>query len=446
MPRKPESVRDVPNPLNPREQQELVLRVANSRAFVSSHTLRAFLLYVAENAIAGKLDAIKEQYIGFHVLGRKPDYDPAEDNIVRVRARQLRQRLDEYFASEGQREPVVISIPKGGYVPIFMERLPSPEIEPVAEVTVLPPPEAARRQRPLSFHVPGALAWLIAAAAVFAACVLWVRRDRKTPPVPDQATVDVPRGLWSQIFPTKGQELTVVTADAGFALWQDVTHHTLNLGDYLSRRYLEEGEGPEMREVAARRTTSPADLSVSLRLAEIARVFGGHVKVHFARSMDIHDFKNGNLVLVGSRRSNPWVELFENQMNFILDYNPNLKGPCFLNRSPKLGESKSYSLRSPYTVQGAESRAIESYAVIALLPVSSGHGRVIVLEGLSMEGTEAAGEFVTNSERFGMLLRKIGLKNDAPLKPFEVLLKLTAVAGGYADPQLIAYRYPSFAQ
>ena len=444
MPRKPESVRDLPNPLNHHEQQELVLRVANSRAFVSSHTLRAFLLYVAENAIAGKLDAIKEQYIGFHVLGRRPDYDPAEDNIVRVRARQLRQRLEEYFATEGQQEPVVITIPKGGYVPIFLERLPSPEIEPVAEVDVQPPVEPPQLQQRHSrrFQVSVAVQWLLATVAVLAACILWVKRDHKTLLTADPTTTDVPRGLWGQIFPVKGQELAVVTADAGFALWQDVTHHTLNLGDYLSRRYLEEGERPEMREVAARRTTSPADLSVSLRLAEIARVFGGHVKVHFARSMDIHDFRNGNLVLVGSRRSNPWVELFERQMNFILDYNPNLRGPCFLNRSPKPGESKTFSLRSPYTVQGSESEAIESYAVIALLPNSSGHGNVIILEGLSMEGTEAAGEFVTNSERFGMLLRKIGLKNDAPIKPFEALLKLTAVAGGYADPELIAYRYP----
>lgn len=43
-----ESVRDVPNPLNRHEQHELVLRVVNSHAFVSLHTLRAFLYYVAE--------------------------------------------------------------------------------------------------------------------------------------------------------------------------------------------------------------------------------------------------------------------------------------------------------------------------------------------------------------------------------------------------------------
>jgi hypothetical protein len=79
--------------------------------------LRAFLLYVTEHAVASTTERIKEQRIGCEVLGRKPDYDPAADNIVRVRAHELRQRLDKYFNTEGAREPVVVSIPKGSYVP-----------------------------------------------------------------------------------------------------------------------------------------------------------------------------------------------------------------------------------------------------------------------------------------------------------------------------------------
>jgi hypothetical protein len=85
---------------------------------------------------------------------------------------------------------------------------------------------------------------------------------------------------------------------------------------------------------------------------------------------------------------------------------------------------------------------MESYAVAALLPSPSGTGVVAIVEGLSMEGTEAAGELVTNLEKFGTLLRRIGVKNDQPVKPFEMLLKLTAVPGGYGDAELIAYRYP----
>ena len=199
---------------------------------------------------------------------------------------------------------------------------------------------------------------------------------------------------------------------------------------------------PELREIAARRYTSPADLTVSLRLAEIARNLGGRLKVQFARSMDIHDVSAGNLVFLGSRRSNPWVALFEPKLNFVLDDATNLPGPRFRNKAPKPGEPKDFAINSPLEVHGAEDKSTESYAVAALLPAPSGTGMVVIIEGLSMEGTEAAGEFVTNLERFGALLRRIGLKKNARVKPFEVMLKLTAVAGGYANAELIAYRYP----
>ncbi len=195
-----------------------------------------------------------------------------------------------------------------------------------------------------------------------------------------------------------------------------------------------------MREIAVRRYTSPADLSVSLRLAEITKALGRQMKVQFARSVDIHDMKGGSLVLLGSRRSNPWVELFEPSMNFVLVYRSGADGPCFLNRSPKAGEPKYFSMPSSLEVRGAEDKSIDSYALAALVPNPSGRGVAVIVEGLSMEGTEAAGEMITNLDRFGDLLRRIGVKKNAPIQPFEVLLKLTAVAGGYGQSELCAYR------
>jgi hypothetical protein len=59
------------------------------------------------------------------VFGRKADYSPGEDNIVRVEVRQLRKRLEEYFATQGKDEPVVILIPKGAYVPAALMTAPS---------------------------------------------------------------------------------------------------------------------------------------------------------------------------------------------------------------------------------------------------------------------------------------------------------------------------------
>ncbi len=56
------------------------------------------------------------------MFGREAGYNPSDGNIVRVQARDLRKRLAAYFAEEGAEEPVVIEIPKGGYVPHFQPR------------------------------------------------------------------------------------------------------------------------------------------------------------------------------------------------------------------------------------------------------------------------------------------------------------------------------------
>lgn len=439
------------NPLTEEEQRALVQRVMNSREFASSPTLRAFLFYVADHAIAGRFEAIKEQQIGCHVLGRKPDYDPAEDNIVRVRARQVRQRLESYFRDEGHHEPVVISIPKGHYVPVFQRRVSAPQAAEAAKMAEtdsahltmgdreeagFPPPRGTRKFS-RQVLVSGFLAFLILTAAY----ILWTRRiqGRTEPGSPE---IRIAHSAWASFLPSHDQQLTVITADAGFALWQDITHNELNLGAYLSRKYLEPNSAnPEMREIAARRYTSPADVAVTLRLADIAKTLGCQMKVQFARSIDIHDVKSGNLVLLGSRRSNPWVELYEPSMNFVLTYGPGVSGPRFLNRFPKPGEPKYFSMPSSLEVHGAEEKSIDSYALAAFVPNPAGRGMAVIVEGLSMEGTEAAGELITNLDRFGTLLRQAGIKENVPARPFELLLKLTAVPGGYGQSELCAYRY-----
>ena len=55
--------------------------------------------------------------VGTEVFGKKPDFDPRTDAIVRAEARRLRARLDQYYTSEGKYDSIKISVPKGSYVP-----------------------------------------------------------------------------------------------------------------------------------------------------------------------------------------------------------------------------------------------------------------------------------------------------------------------------------------
>ena len=103
-------------------RQELVRRVVSSSTFEKSPKLRAFLIYVCRCAFDNEPAAATEQQIGIHVFGRSPGYNPNEDNIVRSQARLLRLKLEHHFSNEGSHEPVLITIPKGRYLPSFEER------------------------------------------------------------------------------------------------------------------------------------------------------------------------------------------------------------------------------------------------------------------------------------------------------------------------------------
>jgi adenylate cyclase len=94
-------------------------RVLSSKAFSRSERLSRFLRFVVEGHLEGKDSELKESLIAVEVFGRKPDYDPKEDAIVRTEAMRLRARLGKYYSEEGSADPVVIELPKGGYTPLI---------------------------------------------------------------------------------------------------------------------------------------------------------------------------------------------------------------------------------------------------------------------------------------------------------------------------------------
>src|SRR5512132_65375 len=61
--------------------------------------------------------ALKESVLAHELYGKGTDFDGGTDPVVRVDARRLRDKLREYY--EGRSDPVVISLPKGSYVPVF---------------------------------------------------------------------------------------------------------------------------------------------------------------------------------------------------------------------------------------------------------------------------------------------------------------------------------------
>lgn len=97
-------------------------KILASPEFVNSERLSRFLAYIVQEFRSGRGNQLKEYSIGVEVYARSETYDPRIDAIVRVEAGRLRAKLTRYYDQYGQQDPIVISLPKGSYVPAIVER------------------------------------------------------------------------------------------------------------------------------------------------------------------------------------------------------------------------------------------------------------------------------------------------------------------------------------
>jgi TolB-like protein len=119
-----------------REQMHRILR---SGPFQKSRRRQRFLEYIVKEALAGR--SVKGYDVALEVFGRPQTFDPAVDPVVRVEAGRLREKLREYYAADGQNDPIRIDLPKGTYMPQIefrhedAPRIPGQKVPPAQEVS-----------------------------------------------------------------------------------------------------------------------------------------------------------------------------------------------------------------------------------------------------------------------------------------------------------------------
>jgi hypothetical protein len=117
-----QTVAQEPDAQTVREELEKILA---SPAFVRNERLGRFLRFIVEHSLQGG-PQIKESTVGVEVFGRKADYDPKIDSVVRTEAARLRNRLADYYRAHEGFDTLVIEVPKGGYTPVFRLRTAPP--------------------------------------------------------------------------------------------------------------------------------------------------------------------------------------------------------------------------------------------------------------------------------------------------------------------------------
>lgn len=395
-----------PNPvpvatLEGQPEWDLVQRIVASPHLSKSPRLISLLQYVSRMTIEGRSAELTESHIGINVFGRPEGYNCSEDNIVRSHARLLRQKLDAYFRDAA--EDVILTIPKGGYVPVF---------EPRARQT--------KERRPKKL-------WIIfVTLAIFGAVVAIAFRQPKQPDAPS-------RLLWSRIF-QPNRNTILVPADSGLVMYENLTRRPVHLAEYLSRQYLSapmpSESDPRIKGLGARRYTSLADLNMMVELARLPEAASGHFRIRYARDLSMEDFKESNVVLSGAAEANPWLELFENRLNFKIE-DDQARGVFQISNSmPAPGEPAAYA----YDPQNSDQRA---YAVVAFL---TGETNALIIEGTTVAGTEAAADFVLNDSAASPILRRARLR-DGSLGDFQVLLETKNIAGSAPQARVVASRF-----
>jgi hypothetical protein len=425
------------------ERRALIRRIAASEQLSRSTRLRDFLLYVGKQSLLEGCPEISEQEIGARVFGRPASYDRSQDNIVRVNATELRKRIESYFATTGAHETLILDIPRGGYKPVFRRRAadaherperPAEEALPAAH----PQPEPAHGEgrgffRQYSLPILAALSLCLAIAC---GGLLWQNRTMRKTLHPWEGEPAV-AAFWTD-FLHSHKETDIVLPDSSVGLSQEITEHPIELSEYLSHDYIRKIQEADLG--ADRKTDLSRIFSHNLvtfgDVQAAQRIFAldpgsGSLHLTVPRFYEADSLKRDNVILIGGKKANPWVYLFDDQMNFTLDSEG--LGMTVANRHPQTGEQAVYAgSTNPNRMVG--------YSVVAYLPNPSHTGNAIIFAGTDSDATNAAAEFLTSEDQ---LERFRNTLHSDRFPYFEVLLKTSHISGTSFNAEIAAYRaYP----
>ena len=97
--------------------REQLVRILNSGPFHQSRRRQRFLEYLVNETLAGRGERLKAYNVALGVFERPETFDPTVDNLVRIEAARLREKLREYYGTDGQDDLIHIDLPKGSYTP-----------------------------------------------------------------------------------------------------------------------------------------------------------------------------------------------------------------------------------------------------------------------------------------------------------------------------------------
>lgn len=353
--------------------QAQVQRIIHSKAFRTSEVHRNLLQYLAEKSLSGTADSLKEYTVGLDVFAKPASYDPRQESVVRMHVARLRQKLADYYRTEGVDDPVIVDVPKGGFRVTFEQREIAPVESPALPAVAAPVlaaslPESKRRKVQLF----GTLAAVTLVCA--GALGLEVSRSKSTTAGPPAVAPELQQ-LWSPILASDRPLMICLAAPNGLA-GSGVASGAFLLGQFLSHR---------------------KDNVLLTRTDQIA----------------MPEVLMDNVIFLGPVSGNRQIEALSKDQPLVLEPGG------IRNRSPQPGEP-AFVADPPSGSAGNE----ETYALISHVPGLYGKGDILYLSGNQISSTVAAVSAVTDPAVARSLVSKLKSRDGRVPRYFQMVLRI----------------------
>jgi len=338
--------------------QTQVQRIIQSKAFRTSEVHRNLLQYLAEKSLSGNADSLKEYTVGLDVFAKPDSYDPRQESVVRMHVGRLRQKLAEYYRSEGLGDPIFVDVPKGGFKVTFETRAIRPE--PAAAVPEVAPRRAGKWRAEI---ILGGLLAIAAACALVFGVEVWRAREAGS-----VAVTAAPYGsaelqqLWGPILATNRPLMVCLAASNG--------------------------------------VTGVGTASASFLLGQFLAHRKDNVLLTRSDLLSTPEMMMDNVVFLGPGAGNRQMRAISTGQQFLLEPDG------IRNVNPQPGEPTFIPDHNPQAGGGAD----ESHALISHVPGLYGDGDILYLSGNQISSTLAAVRALTDP----MLARELVATLKAP--------------------------------
>jgi len=268
--------------------------------------------------------------------------------------------------------------------------------------------------------------------------IVWMRSSRTQAPsasISPAAPVSVLP--WSPIF-SSPNPTHLIASDPDIDEIQILTSSSISVSDYANHIYIpaQKTLTPEIREICLNllhgHRAALVDTQVAAEVAALAQSNSRKIQVQGARSLQFSNLKtDDNFIFLGSPRSDPWVSVFDDQLDFRFAID-NAGFESIRNVHPRPHE------QIEYVPSGGGGATGQSFAIIAFVRNPDQNGQILLLAGANAEGTQSAGKLVTDLSRLSMELRKCGIPPSGPLEHFELLLHVKMMASSASEYDVVA--------